>query len=305
MLYRMRDYFNRKKLDNAQKMILRTPAVFCDNNAGFSLVSLVRKSDTLMYLAALKSFSRYLPPAHVYVVDDGTLDRDAKAMLQQHVSCLTILDNERFRSEKYPRGGCWERLSALVEISANGYVIQLDTDTLTLSSIDHVAEAVKSSKPFTLGSAQGTELIDADAASRIAENFLRDGDTHVQSLAESKLAAVDDGLSLRYVRGCAAFTGIPAGRLNKGDVERWSQRFAALVGARWEEWGTEQFMSNFLVANLDDAMVLPHPKYATCPESVSSNNAFIHFAGYCRFSGRVYRDLSRKVVNDMLPLLGK
>lgn len=299
MFYRIRNRMARRKLDLTQRKILATPPLQKTEGTGPRVLSMIRSMDVHMYLAALKSFARHCLPSRVCVLNDGTLGAAELAVLHEHIPFVEILELSDYRSSKYPAGSCWERLAALATLSGEGYAIQLDADTLTMASVDEVVQAVREGVPFTLGSAQGTHLIGADEASRNAQGFQREGDTHIQVAAEMALGQLAGADTLQYVRGCAGFTGIPAGGLRVDTISQWSARFAVVLGARWSEWGTEQFMSNFLIANMPDSRVLPHPKYATCPPRMGDENAFVHFAGYCRFEGGRYQGLSQRVIEEL------
>ncbi len=296
MFFRIKNRWRRHGLNRTQRGVLQTPTVRQGREDAPSVLSMVRADDLYMYLLAIKSFAHFCPPRRVYILNDGTLDQNDIACLCEHIPFADILDIGAFQSVLYPQDNCWERLAALVCLSAEGYIMQLDADTMTLSMPDEVAAAVSLYTPFTLGSAQGKCLMDVEQVASVAQEFLRDGDTHVQVLAESKLGKITGKERLRYVRGCAAFTGVPQGALDIDTLSDWSRRFEEKLGERWYEWGTEQFMSNFLIANLDGAQVLPHPKYSTCPPRIGQENAFIHFAGYCRFSARRYHTLSRDAI---------
>jgi len=73
------------------------------------------------------------------------------------------------------------------------------------------------------------------------------------------------------------------------------------LGDRWKEWGSEQVMSNIVVANTPGSRVLPHPKYCDCSKIKNGETAFIHFIGSCRFTGGTYAKLAREAI-DKLPL---
>lgn len=299
MFYRIRNRMARRKLDIAQRKILATPPLQKIESTGPTVLSMIRSIDVHMYLTALKSFARHCPPSRVCVLNDGTLGAAELAALHEHIPFVEILELGDYQSSKYPTGGTWERLAALATLSGEGYTIQLDADTLTVGAIDEVVQTAREGIPFTLGSAQGTHLIGADEASRNAQSFQLEGDTHIQVAAEMALGQLAGADGLRYVRGCSGFTGIPVGALNVDAIAQWSARFSAVLGARWSEWGTEQFMSNFLIANMPGSRVLPHPKYATCPPQMGSVNAFVHFAGYCRFEGGRYQGLSQRVIEEL------
>ncbi len=73
------------------------------------------------------------------------------------------------------------------------------------------------------------------------------------------------------------------------------------------EWGSEQVMSNIVVANVPSAVVLPHPKYADCHKMEPGVTQFIHFIGSCRFDGGNYARLgcagNRHALTDSRPLI--
>jgi hypothetical protein len=70
----------------------------------------------------------------------------------------------------------------------------------------------------------------------------------------------------------------------------------AAIGDRWHEWGSEQVMSNIVIANIPGAIVLPHPKYADCHKMKQGVTEFIHFIGSCRFDGGNYARLGAEVI---------
>jgi hypothetical protein len=73
------------------------------------------------------------------------------------------------------------------------------------------------------------------------------------------------------------------------------------MGRRWEEWGTEQVTSNFLIASSPGGFVLPWPKYCCFYASEDvSQNALIHFIGTWRFRGGVYARLGKRVAAELV-----
>src|SRR5262249_7445213 len=155
-------------------------------------------------------------------------------------------------------GGTWERLTTIVELSRDSYVIQVDSDTLTRSPIPEIVDSYARGRPFILaGDRKGGALTSVEEASTIAR---ADGSSHIQTAAESKLDTVA-GIKPSYVRGCSGFFGVPKGALTLEDVEEFSSAMTGALGARWNEWGTEQMTVNYLVANLPGVNVLQPPKY--------------------------------------------
>ena len=203
-----------------------------------------------------------------------------------------------YRSDACPAGGCWERLLAISTFVHDSYVIQLDSDTLTLGPIDEVRECVEQQTAFALGTWDNQELESMQERSRTARQLTSSHDSHVQLLAEANFDKLRDFESLRYVRGCAGFAGFPRGSFTRDFVEDLSSEMRAAIGAKWEEWGSEQVMSNIVVANVPRSTVLPHPKYADCGKMKGDETAFIHFIGSCRFNNGTYGRLGAEVISS-------
>ena len=72
----------------------------------------------------------------------------------------------------------------------------------------------------------------------------------------------------------------------------------SLIGPRWTSWGTEQFASNFFVANSPKAIVLPHPKYCH-PLRELPGTVFLHFIGFVRFQTGRYADVAKSVIEAL------
>ncbi len=121
--------------------------------------------------------------------------------------------------------------------------------------------------------------------------------SHVQLVAEANFDKLRDFHSLRYVRGCAGFAGFARRSFTPEFVEAISRQMHAAIGDKWAEWGSEQVMSNIVVANIAQAVVLPHPKYADCQKMKAGQTAFIHFIGSCRFNGGIYAKRGVSVID--------
>ena len=74
---------------------------------------------------------------------------------------------------------------------------------------------------------------------------------------------------------------------------------AAALGEVWNQWGSEQVMSNIVVANAAQAAVLPHPKYCDCSRIKTDVTAFIHFIGSCRFKHGIYQALATAAIQRL------
>lgn len=296
MFYSLKNKLQRWCFNRGIRGVLDTPPLMMvDVPSAPVLVSQLQHKDVLMYLAASKSFARHIPPAEVHVVDDGSLTADDRNLLSRHIPGIRIHALASFRVPGLPNGGTWERLIAVARFSEARYVIQLDADTLTLASIPEVAAAAKSETAFSIGTWDHQRIEPALDRSDAAKSHLVGERPHVQLLAEANFANLHEAETLKYVRGCSGFSGFPAGTDKIDLLCAISSQMQALIGKRWLEWGSEQVMSNLVVANQPSAIVLPHPEYADCVKAQPGKTRFIHFIGTCRFTGghyaRTIRDL--------------
>lgn len=292
--------FNRMQFERSCRSVLDTPPISTGDAAGTDLVSMLRHADVPMYLAALKSFARYVPINAVHIVDDGTLQPDDRAILAEHAPGVELLDLPDFRSPRCPQGGCWERLLAICALSGKRYVVQLDADTLAVADIPEVREHLAARRSFTIGTWDRQSIDSMEAATQLAKSTLASsGSTHVQLLAEAAFDRLRDFHRLRYVRGCAGFMGFAPGSLDRRRIEEISSEVREAIGPVWDTWGSEQVMANILVANTPDAAVLPHPKYCNCDRIRPGTTAFIHFVGSCRFSSPTYARHTAEVIAEL------
>ena len=58
----------------------------------------------------------------------------------------------------------------VVAMAGDSYVIQMDADTLTFSSLDEVAKHYRENRSFTLGTRMGQNLLDFHASSQLVAN---------------------------------------------------------------------------------------------------------------------------------------
>ena len=138
------------------------------------------------------------------------------------------------------------------------------------------------------------------SSERVQKNVNPTFDLHVQMLAEAHFSKLDGSENLRYVRGCAGFSGFPKESFNKQFIIDFSTKMEKEIGSKWHEWGSEQVMSNVVVANLDKADVLPHPKYSDCNNMKLPDTCFIHFIGECRFKRSIYAKLAQNEIRKLI-----
>jgi hypothetical protein len=296
VLYKLKDRISRLRFFEQCKAVLQSAPVALDPPCNLALLSQLQHKDVLMFLLAIKSFAREVRPGAVFVLDDGSVRAGDRELLKAHVPGIEFLELPPYRSPACPAGGCWERLLAIASLVSDYYVIQLDSDTLTVGPIAEVRGCVEQGTAFALGTWDRQTDESMVERSESARRLQPSPHAHVQLVAEANFDALKDFRSLRYVRGCAGFGGFPRQSFSRSFVEAISSEMRAAIGAKWAEWGSEQVMSNIVLANIPGSMVLPHPKYADCQKMRAGETAFIHFIGSCRFDNGIYARLGNQVI---------
>lgn len=295
MLYQIRDRINRLRFAERCKTVLRSAPMAFAPASNLALLTQLQHKDVLLFLLAAKSFARQVQPSAVFVLNDGSLLSDDLALLEEHVPGFVLLELRDFRSADCPAGGTWERLLAIAQLINDYYVVQLDSDTLTVDELDEVRDCVRQQRAFVLGTWDGQKAETMSERWQTA-NMQHPGErAHVQLVAEANFDKLRDFMSLRYVRGCSGFAGFPRRSFLRSFIEAISGQMEVVLGEKWSEWGSEQVMSNIVLANMADCLVLPHPKYSDCSKMKSGQTAFIHFIGSCRFKGGTYARLGASV----------
>ena len=295
MFYKLKDRLRRARFAWRVHDILDTPPVVMGSRAAPVVLSQLQHKDMLMYLAAIKSFAMHIPPKAVHVVDDGSLTAGDRELLTRHVPGMEFHALADCREPGLPTGGTWERLIAIARLSQSQYVIQLDADTLAVGPLDEVAAAVGDGRAFTIGTWDGQEIEAASETAQRARGRVAQPSPHVQIVAEAHFDQVRTPEILKYVRGCSGFAGFQSGPGKIELMRDLSAQMQQLIGDKWRDWGSEQVMSNLLVANQPGARVLPHPDYTDCEKMQPGKTRFVHFIGTCRFRGMQYADMINRV----------
>jgi hypothetical protein len=296
LFYKLRDAIQRSWFNRKCKDILSLPPLdLC--RSPLAVVSMVSHKDMLMYLLAVKSLCRYLHPRQVIVISDGSLTADDGLLLSHHLPNYRLLHVRDIKSGVCPSGGTWERLVLISELVQSSYVIQVDSDTLTLDRVEEVQHSIVANTSFTLGTGMGRAML---SMREVTAQMQAIDDTHIQVVAEQsfcKLAGYDE---LRYVRGCSGFAGFAQGSFNRARLESFAHEMSNILGERWSQWGSEQVASNFFVANSSRATVLPYPKYANVTPGIPwEDSVFLHFIGTYRFKRGVYIKTARKIIRTL------
>lgn len=279
--------------------VLATPPLI-PRDDGVILFSMIGTDVVLPYLVAVKSLHQQLDRGRVVLLDDGTLDAADRRLLARHLGDPQVIAIRDVATAPCPAGNVWERLLAILDLRHDAYVIQLDSDTVTLGPVPEVAAAIDAGRSFTLLGEADAQLMPVDrlVASRPAVDP-RAATTHVQDAAEAVLDQVEIlGRALHYLRGCAGFAGFAPGCEGRTVAESLSTEIDRLIGRdQWGRWGAEQVAANFIIANDPDPVLLPYDRYFNFwNQGVPEDGRFAHFIGTYRFHGAAYLNATRGAI---------
>ena len=289
--------------------VRKTPPSSFKYNPELVIVSQVYSGALDMSLLALKSFVHSIGEGRVEIIDDGSLTPSDIEILHQHLPHLTVTHMGTVDLGKCPSGGCWERLIHLLRLSQDAYVIQVDTDTLTIAPVPEVYQHFKNNRAFTIGEPSWPEPIPVEYISQVSA---RKKLSHIQVKSEQLLNQIQSIPLTHYCRACAAFAGFPKGTITFEMLEAFSCEMEGLLGKdKWSEWGSEQFSSNVMISLCPEAQILSWPNYLNhgFPFLTSSGDtdqdylrqtSVLHFIGTYRYKHNVYKKLARHVINNLL-----
>ncbi len=277
--------------------ILTSPPLRQDDT-GLMFLSMLRHSDVLMYLVAIKPIYHRLGPGLITIIDDGSLSADDRQVLDSHLGGSRFLPISQIDTGYCPRGGTWERLMIVLDLSLERYVIQVDADIVALGDLNEVADCIRENRAFTLAGDQTALVEDVFGASARVKRIWADGADSVQPIAEQHLHEMPGAARLRYIWGTSAFAGFPRGSGGRETASTFSVWMEGRLGQLWHDWGSEQVTSNFVIANASDPLVLPWNKYQCYqPPEFTLGTDLNHFYGTYRFVGGAYRAQSRCAVS--------
>ena len=295
MMYKLRNQFHKKLYDLLCNGVLSTPPLPSVDD-GTVILSGVGKMDLVMYLVAIKSFYHEFGRGRIVLLVPDDFPDDKLRVLIKHVNPLKVIRDGEVRLGNCPKGGTWERIVSIMDLIRDYYVIQLDADTVTLKDVAEVRKCADTNRSFTIGTWPNQQI---EPMSVSCERIKKVEGTHVQHLAEKNFDRLRNYKDCRYVRGQSSFAGFAKGSFSHGKLEEFSQNMVQILGAdKWNEWGSESVASNYVVANSDNSVVLPYPRYGRYldGDGLNSDSAFVHFEGTNRFKGGVYIQKSREVI---------
>jgi hypothetical protein len=295
MFYRWRRQLRIWNFNRQIREVMETPPVRVID-APWTLVSMINTHDVPMYILGIKSFYARVGKGKITAIIDRDMPETLRSILRRHFVGIELVVLETIDTGACQRGGTWERLVFLLELSERQYAIQVDADTLSFGpNLQEVVQCIEQNVPFTMAD-RGTLMSMRDAAAKARAS----DSNYVGIVAERLFDRYPDCDTLRYVRGSSGLAGFSKGGFTRGQIEVFHRTMEALVGSRWREWGTEQCGSNFAIANSPGAVVLPHPDYASYgPGARPTDTKFFHFIGSHRFHGGCFAALGHKVIKEL------
>ncbi len=308
MFFRLRRALDVRRYNRQAREILAAPPLPVAADGSYTLVSQICHFDVLMWLVAAKSWTRFRSPKRVWLLNDGSLTDADQALLREHVPGVTIVTRQDVPNDRCPKGLFFERILLIADLVADGYVMQLDSDTITVSDPTEATACIDEDICFTLGTNLVQEVMPILEAQRICadHDWTPKQLQHEQVQSEMAFNQLPNPEARRYVRANAAFAGFAHGSISRSDVEQFSEEMEAILEERWTAWGTEQVTSNYLIANQDRQRVFLEPRYAWHePGHDISQACFIHFIGTNRFDNGTYAGMSRDVARELIANAGE
>ncbi len=291
---KLTDIFNKKFFELNIIKIQKTPPIEYRLDPQVTIVTMLGHNTVNMYLVAIKTFMKYFGYGTIEVINDGSLTEADQGLLKYHIPNINFSNANDIDTLSCPTYISWKRLLRIAEIAKNSYVIQLDSDTVSLAPLIDIHDKVQKNEGFLIGSERWGQPVDV--------NFLYDivikwKNQHVQAKAEEIFKDIEffkDGT--KYLRACAGFAGYPQNFATTLELESLSQQIEEKIGKKWHEWGSEQTATMCLISKTSNASVLPWPKYQNFMYPLSGDPiesaSFVHFIGSTRYKKGKYRNLA-------------
>jgi hypothetical protein len=296
MFYRWRRQLQRWRFERAIAGVMDTPSLRV-TDANWSIVSMIGLQDVPMYLLAIKSLCMYIGTAPVVGIITRRMPETMRTTLRRHIDGIELVIIEDIDTGVCQRGGCWERLLYILDLSARRYVLQMDSDILAVGpDLSEVASAINRNRAFTMAEGNQFRTLREYAIEAQADP----DNSYVGTAIEQRFDQFPDCDRLRYIRGSAGFTGFARGGFARARIEGFHETMRNLLPARWTEWGSEQVASNFAVANSPDPVALPYPAYGAFGPGLPSRDAkCFHFIGTYRFMEGYFARRGREVIQRL------
>ena len=299
---RIKEIFNKRVFELYVSKIQKTLPIEYRPDAQVTIVTMLGHSTVNMYLVAIKTFMKNFGYGSIEVINDGSLTVSDQDLLKYHIPNIHFSNANDIDTLSCPTYISWKRLLRIAELSKNSYVIQLDSDTVSLAALTDIHDKVQKNEGFLIGSERWRQPVDV---SFLHDIVIRWKNKHVQAKAEEIFKDIEffkDGT--KYLRACAGFAGYPKNFATTAEIECLSQQIEEKIGKKWHEWGSEQTATMCLISKTINASVLPWPKYQNFMFPLSNepigSATFIHFIGPTRFKNNSYKQLVKTFIKNKI-----
>jgi hypothetical protein len=297
MFYEFKKAIDSRRLDwNIRKILDTAPVKIVP--AAWTIVSMVGEHDVNMYLLAMKSFYRNLKSGNITAIISKKMNRRERDKIEHHLPGVKTEILEDIDVGPFQRGGTWERLIYIARQSAECYTLQMDCDTLTIGSdINEIIDRIQSNTSYAYSDGnRGIKTL-----REASEEAGRSDSNYIGLVLERSFASWQKIDTLKYCRASSAITGFAKGSCDLDLLEMFHFTMKQSLGTRWQDWGTEQCASNFMVANSPLVSMLPFPAYSTYPGLGSDMGVKIyHFMGSVRYKNQYYLKKGREIVSTIM-----
>ncbi|MFT7005532.1 MAG: hypothetical protein ACJAXJ_000030 [Colwellia sp.] len=291
---------NKFFFNKTAKNVLYTRPLTYKYDERVTIVSMVGATTVNMYLVAIKSFMEHFGYGKIEVINDGSLQPSDISILKHHVPKLNISLASDVDTHGCPTYISWKRLFRIQQLAESSYVIQLDSDTISIGPLYEIDNRVNSNEGFLIGSMRWGAPVRTEFLNSIVSSWKN---THVQPLAEEnfhKMTFFADGT--KYIRACAGFAGYPKKFATIEEIKALSDEIESYIGNVWHNWGSEQTATCCLISKTKNATPLPWPYYQNhlfpkSNEHIKSMN-FIHFIGSNRYDNGTYKKLVHNKIQN-------
>jgi hypothetical protein len=296
MFYDLKRRGYRWKFEWSIRAILDTPPLRLIQ-APWTIVSMVGETDVNMYILAIKSFYFRLGSGKVIAIISKKMNEKEIEKLKYHIIGIEIQIIEQINVGNFQRGGCWERLVYILDRAKNEFVIQIDSDTVTIGdNVVEIKERINANASFAYVDRNRpiTSLSAASAESKLSKS------NYVGLVLERSFENWPNADRLRYCRGSAAIAGFARNTEGIELLEGFYSNMKASLGQRHQQWGTEQCASNFIIANASTVSMLPFPEYSTYPGvGTDTNVKMFHMLGSVRYADGYYAKKGKEIIKSM------
>ena len=281
MFYRWKTRRNKERFYRLTAGIMDTPPMPVVD-APWTIISMVSNSDPQMYILAMKSLYLRLKRGKMIAIIDRDMPEALRATLRHHLPGIQLAILEDIDTGPCQRGGTWERILYVLDHSEREYAIQMDADTLAFGAdVDEVVRCAENNISFTIGNAgrpiEPMLSIVADAQAMKSD--------YIGIVLEASFDRYPGAENLKYVRASSGFCGYARGGIARRAAEQFHIEGEKLMGRRFREWGTEQSVSNFVIANTPGAIAAASfmaPSGLKCPVSTKSESSQLCRSGPSR-----------------------